>query len=491
MASVQEDLSVVLASNRGPVSFVRTKTGLHTKGAAGGASPALDAVARRLGDRAFWVAAAISDADREAIASGDARAVADELGYGFNLLDFDPEVYASYYNEVANRMLWFANHCLWDEVGLTAADLVADAWDHGYEPVNRAFADEIASHLEDASLVLFQDYHLATAPGHLRRIKPAALIAHFTHSSFCGPQGMEPLPEAVRTGVIEGMLGADLLGFHVGPWVEGFLKCCEQTDAVVDRAAGAVDHDGRRTWVRAYPIPIDAPDLLGRASAPTATDWAERFRKWAGDRVLIVRADRAEPSKNIVRGFEAFGQLLDRRPELEDRARFAACVYPSRQDLEEYRVYVERIRAAADAVTARHPGTIELYMNDDFDRTLGAYRVYDVLLVNPIMDGMNLVSKEGPALNEREGVLVLTPGAGSFAELGEHAVQVEDALDVAATADALGRAIDMDVVERARRAAALAKAARSSKPGDWIEDQINDLADIQAGRPPGSPPSVG
>ena len=492
MSSVQEDLSVVLASNRGPVSFVRTDSGLHTKGAAGGASPALDAVARRLGDKAFWVAAAISDADREAIASGEARTAADELGYGFRMLDFDPDVYGSYYNEVSNRMLWFANHCLWDEVGLTATDLVPGAWDHGYEPVNRAFADEIASHVEDASLVLFQDYHLATAPGHLRRIKPDVLIAHFTHSSFCGPEGMEPLPDVVRAGVIEGMLGADLLGFHVGPWVEGFFRCCEQAGATVHRMTGAVDHDGRRTWVRAYPIPIDAPDLIARASAPTATDWAERFRKWAGDRVLIVRGDRAEPSKNIVRGFEAFGMLLDRRPELEDRVRFAACVYPSRQDLEEYRIYVEQIRAAADAVTARHPGTIELYMNDDFDRTLGAYRVYDVLLVNPIMDGMNLVSKEGPALNEREGVLVLSHGAGSFVELGEHAIQVEDALDLSATADALARAIDMDRGERSRRAAALAVAARSSKPGDWIEAQINDLTDIQAGRPPASePPSVG
>jgi trehalose 6-phosphate synthase len=486
---MQEDLSVVLASNRGPVSFVKDEAGLRTKGAAGGASPALDAVARRLGDRAFWVAAAISDADREAVTSGAATRASAELGYGFKLLEFDPDVYRSYYNEVSNRMLWFANHCLWNEVGIGRDDLTPDAWDHGYEPVNRAFAAEVASHLTEGSLVLFQDYHLATAPGHLRALHPEVAIAHFTHSSFCGPEGMEPLPEKVRTGVLEGLLGADLLGFHVGPWVEGFFASCELAGASVDRGAGAVDHDGRRTWVRAYPIPIDAADLVARASGPSSTDWAGRFRRWAGDGVLIVRGDRAEPSKNIVRGFEAFGMLLDRRPDLEGRARFAACVYPSRQDLEEYRDYVARIRTAADDVNARHPNAIELYMSDDFDRTLGAYRVYDVLLVNPIMDGMNLVAKEGPVLNERDGALVLSRGAGSFAELGEYAIEVVDPLDVDATARALEIAIDMPTDERTRRAHALAGAARSSKPGDWIEAQIDDLSAIQAGKPPDSGPA--
>lgn len=486
---MQADLSVVLASNRGPVSFVTSEDGLRTKGAAGGASPALDAVARRLGERAYWVAAAISDADREAVATGAVDKVAGELGYGFRLLTFEPDVYNGYYNEVSNRMLWYANHCLWDEVGVGRRDLTPDAWNQAYQPVNKEFAHEVAEHITPGALILFQDYHLATAPGHLRALRPDALIAHFTHSSFCGRRGMEPLPEEIRTGVIEGLLGADLLGFHVGPWVEGFFGCCEDAGAEVDRRVGAVDHDGRRTWVRAYPIPIDAHDLESRAHSAHVSDWARRFRAWAGDRALIVRGDRAEPSKNIVRGFEAFGLLLDRRPELEDRVRFAACVYPSRQQVEEYRTYVERVRAAAEQVNSRHPGVIELYMNDDFDRSLGAYREYDVLLVNPLMDGMNLVAKEGPALNTRDGVLVLSEGAGSYAELGVHAIGIRDPLDVEATADALGAAIDLPDDERATRAQKLAAIARSSKPGDWIEAQIDDLAAIGRGEPPSSDPA--
>ena len=488
---MRSDISVVLASNRGPISFVETDDGYKTKGAAGGASPALDGVARRLGDKAYWVAAAISDADRGAVASGYAEQAAKELGYGFKYLTFDADVYDHYYNEVSNRMLWYANHCLWDEVGLTRDDLTPDAFIDGYEPVNRAFAEEVATHVSKGALVLLQDYHLATAPGHLRDLRPDALIAHFTHSSFCGPEGMEQLPDAIRVGVLRGLLGADLLGFHVGPWADGFLRCCEQAGGKVDRSIGAVDHDGRRTWVRAYPIPIDAHDLDERAGHPTVTDWAQRFRAWAGDRTLIVRGDRAEPSKNIVRGFEAFQLMLDRDPSLEDKVRFAACLYPSRQGLEEYRNYTERVKAAAAAVNARHPGVIELYMNDDFDRTLGAYREYDVLLVNPLMDGMNLVAKEGPALNQRDGVLVLSHGAGSFDELGEWAIGIEDPHNIEQTADALRAAIDIDPNERSKRATALAEVARGTKPGDWIEAQIEDLAEIgKSGKPISDPSDV-
>ena len=486
---MQEDLSVVLASNRGPVSFIRTEQGLTTKGAAGGASPALDAVARRLGSRASWIAAAISDADREAVSSGEAHRVAEEMGYDLRLLSFDPEVYSGYYNDISNRMLWFANHCLWDEIGIRGEDLAPSAWDLAYEPVNHAFAEAAADHLQRGALVLFQDYHLSTAPRHLRRLRPDAPISHFTHSSFCGPEGFEPLPAEIMRGVITGMLGADLVGLHVSPWVDGFLRCCERIGARVDRPGGVVEYEGRRTWVRAYPIPVDTRDLKERAHAEHASDWARRFRAWAGDGVLIVRGDRAEPSKNIVRGFEAFGALLDARTDVEGRVRFAACIYPSRQGLEEYRSYVERIMAAAERVNERHPGVIELYMNDDFDRTLGAYRVYDVLLVNPIMDGMNLVAKEGAVLNERDGVLVLSKGAGSHAELGDGALVVEDPLDVRETAMALGHAIDMSADERATRAASLREKASASRPTDWIEDQINDLIEVRDGREPLTPPS--
>ena len=489
---MQDDISVVLASNRGPVSFVETNEGFETKDAAGGASPALHAVAKRLHDRAIWITAAVSDTDRRAVAAGAGDALGERVGYSIYFLDIDPETYHRYYNEVSNRMLWFANHCLWDEIELDRfGEHELAAWNDGYEPVNRTFADAVAEASEPDALVLFQDYHLATAPGYLRARRPNQPIMHFTHSSFCGPVCLDRLPRPIPRAVIHGMLGADLVGFHVPPWASGFYDCCEAAGANVDRAAGIVEHDGRRTWVRTYPIPIDPSSLVERAHGPAADSWAKRFRDWAGEGRLIVRGDRAEPSKNIVRGFRAFERLLERRSDLVGTVRFGACLYPSRQDMPEYQAYTAEIERTVGSVNERFPESVELFMADDFDRTLGAYREYDVLLVNSIMDGMNLVSKEGPALNDRDGVLVLSRGAGSYTELGAHAVAIDDATDLDATATALERALDMSPQERATRAAELKAKVSAIKPDDWIGAQIDDLAAIASdGEPVSGPPDL-
>ena len=479
MSRALDDLNVVLVSNRGPISFVPSGKDFDIKRGAGGLAGALDPVARELGERAVWIASATSDSDREALRAGAGEGLQEQLGYAVYLLEFEPSIYSRYYDVVSNRMLWFAAHCLWDELGIKEfGEDELRAWTDAYEPVNARFAQAVLEIARPDSLVLFQDYHLSTAPANLRRARPDQTIFHFTHSSFCGPDGLERIPHPIPRTVIEGMLGADLLGFHVPSWCEGFMLCCERIGAHVDRDAGVVDHDGQRTWVRPYPIPIDANELRGRAGADSARRWAEQIQT-AGDGPLVVRADRTEPSKNIIRGFEAFGVVLDRRRDLGN-ARFVACLYPSRQSMPEYQRYAEEIEKVVAAINHRHPGAIDLYMKDDFDRTLGALLVYDVLVVNPIMDGMNLVSKEGPSVNERNGVVMLSKGAGSFMELGENAVQIDDALDVDATASALERALDMPQDERRRRALALRHVVEATKPADWIEAQIEDLAAIQA-----------
>jgi trehalose 6-phosphate synthase len=491
---MQNGLKVALVSNRGPVSFIKTEAGFDKKRGAGGLAGALDPVARRLGGAARWISAATSDADREALQAGEADSLEELLGYPVHMLEVEPSMYQRYYDVVSNRMLWFANHCLWDELDIREFGKdELEAWDEAYEPVNRLFARAAADYADPDSLVLFQDYHLATAPSYLRNLHPDQTIFHFTHSSFCGPEGLERLPRPLPQRVIEGMLGADLVGFHVPDWANAFLACCEKVGAKIDHAQGIVEHKGRRSWVRAYPIPIDPAGLRKRAQRDKSATWKRRFlaaaREHAGDEpILIVRADRTEPSKNIIRGFEAFGLLLDRRPDLAQRARFIACLYPSRQSMPEYRRYTKGIKKVVAEVLERHPGSIDLYLKDDFDRTLAALRIYDVLLVNPIMDGMNLVSKEGPVLNEVDGVLVLTRGAGSFDELGKHAVEVDDALNVEATAAAIERAIELGPEERASRARSLREAAEERKPGDWIDAQLADLVEIQGGRPPLTPP---
>jgi trehalose 6-phosphate synthase len=378
--------------------------------------------------------------------------------------------------------------CLWDE--LDVKDFGAeecDAFEGAYQPVNKRFADAIQEVADPRSLVLIQDYHLTTAPRFLRLARPDQVISHFTHSSFCGPEGLERIPSPIPRLVIEGMLGADLIGLHVKPWVDGFLECCVRIGAEVDWDAGLVRHNGSRSWVREYPIPTDVEGVRERAAEEAARHWAEHFEQ-STPGPLVARADRAEPSKNIVRGFEAFEAVLDRREELRGRMRFVACLYPSRQSMPEYRRYSDEIETTVERINKRYPDSIELFMEDDYDRTIGALAVYDVLVVNPIMDGMNLVSKEGPTVNQRSGVLVLSRGAGSFEELGELAVQIEDSLDVSSTVAALEQALDLPTSEREEQAAKLRARVSGSKPEDWISAQLRDLQAIQDGKEPVTPP---
>jgi trehalose 6-phosphate synthase len=481
---------IVLVSNRGPVSFVETERGFETKRGAGGMAGALDPVARSLGDHAVWIAAATSGDDRAALEAGEVERLREELGYPMRMLDIDPGVYDRYYNVVSNRMLWFANHCLWDELGIAGfGDEELAAWTDAYEPVNRMFAETVADVAAGGSLVLFQDYHLARAPAHLRAMGGNHTVSHFTHSSFCNMEGLGRLPDPLPKEIIEGMLCADLIGFHVPQWAAAFYECCEAVGGRVDRDRGTVDNKGRRSWVRTYPIAIDPTGLRERVAGEVARTWARSFTGL--ELKLLVRADRAEPSKNVVRGFGAWGLLLDRRPDLRDSARFVACLYPSRESMEEYRRYVEQIEATVAEVNLKYPGSIDFYLRDDYDRTLGALMSYDALLVNSIMDGMNLVAKEGPVVNERAGALILSRGAGSHDELGDLAVEIGDPYDVEATADAIEAALDMPLAERERRARTLNERIEARALGEWIDAQLDDLSEISEGRPPETAPPGG
>lgn len=272
-----EEPNIVLVSNRGPVSFTGDRSeGFGIKRGAGGLAGALDWVVSDLGDRAVWIAAANSPTDRVAMQAGETPGLRALLGYPVVLLDIEPYTYHRYYNDVSNRLLWFANHCLWDELAVSDFDDgTVDAWMDAYEPVNARFAEAVAEAADDEAVVLFQDYHLSTAPGHLRRLGDGHTILHFTHSSFSGPECLDKLPDPIPQKMIEGMLGADLLGFHVPRWTQGFLRCCEAIGANVDRERGAVEHAGRRSWVRSYPIPIDVEDLNRRAGKQSARHWAD------------------------------------------------------------------------------------------------------------------------------------------------------------------------------------------------------------------------
>ncbi len=471
----------IIASNRGPIAFVRNDDGeIVAKRGGGGLVTALTGALAVAGG--LWIASAMSEEDRKQAENGRLEVAAGDDNYVLRYLRFEPETYDRYYNGISNRVLWFVHHCLWDLPRQpTFDDETARDWE-AYREVNQAFAaalDEEGSNDDQDPAFLVQDYHLALVPAHLRTRRPGARIAHFSHIPFAGPSYVRVLPTAMREELLAGMLGADVVGFHSRLWANNFLLCCRDLpDAKVDLRRGRVRWDGRGVQVKVYPITVDAAAMQEQAASPEAVKAGRRVARWQGDAKLIVRVDRTELSKNILRGFVAFELFLQRHPEWRRRVKFLVQLNPSRKDLPEYRSYIrECVRTAErinDEVGEEDWQPIEISLKDDFPLALGAYSRYDVLLVNPVFDGMNLVAKEGPLLNQNKGVLILSENAGAHDELGRYALSINP-FDVSATADAIHQALEMPAAERTKRSKALRNAVLKMSLERWVGDQLRDL----------------
>lgn len=484
---------LVVAANRGPVSFHDDPSGepVVTRGP-GGLVTVLTEVLRH--HPGTWVAAALSDAERRLAAESRAVEVAlDGEEYRVRYVAPSPEAYHKYYNIVANPMLWFIQHYLWDlgrHPDIRANEL--DAWHNGYVVVNELFAkaviDEVlrgrtgrrgpAGDGSDA-LVLLHDYQLYCVAPDVRAACPGAFLHQFVHIPWPQSDYWRVLPTHVREAVFRGLLGNDIVAFHTHHYVRNFLHCCaDLLDAEVDEARGVVRWDGREVWVRAYPVSIDPASLRAAADSRRAHA-AELELRSRRREFLLLRVDRLDLSKNIIRGFGALDRFLELHPEFKERLTFLALLQPSREDVEEYVTYRERVERIVADVNTRHGTTdwmpIDLRIQDDFPVTLAAYAQYDVLLVNAIADGMNLVAKEGPILNRHDGVLVLSEYAGAFEELGAFALSVNP-FDIEGQAEALHRALTMSGEERADRAGMLRRVVEENSVEKWVQAQFADIA---------------
>ncbi|HLM34098.1 MAG TPA: trehalose-6-phosphate synthase, partial [Gaiellaceae bacterium] len=238
----------------------------------------------------------------------------------------------------------------------------------------------------------------------------------------------------------------------------------------------------RVTRVRCAPISVDVREFKELAGseevlAAEAEIIAER------PEFLVVRVDRTDPSKNVVRGFRAFDLYLDAHPEMHGRVGMLALLDPSRQDIPEYAEYLGAIQRSARAVNDRfqRPGwkPLDLQIQDDFPQAVAAYKQFDVLLVNAIFDGMNLVAKEAPLVNVRDGVVILSENAGAHEELAAWAVSINP-FDVAGQAEAIHAAITMTESERVARIEAIRDWVGVHDISKWIETQLTDLDEAVA-----------
>ncbi|MCB1011883.1 MAG: trehalose-6-phosphate synthase [Microthrixaceae bacterium] len=452
-----DDRPVVIVSNRGPLSFTTVDGSPVAKRGSGGLvsglAPLLDS------GRASWTAAALSDADRSAI---DDDGLARGAGLEVRLIDIDTHTMRRYYDDISNSTLWFVHHGLYDRVRAPAYDQGWwDAWE-AYREVNNRFAESIAEHAPGGARVLVQDYHLSLVARRARLERDDLSFVHFHHTPFAGPEDFSALPPSVRKELLEGLSSHDACGFHTSNWETNYRL----TSSRFGVAAG-------RTFIGTLNSDLD--DLRTVAAGEACRTALDALEEVVGDRTLIARVDRMELSKNIVRGFAGYDRLLERRPDLRGRVVFAATCYPSRLGVEDYRRYHDEVIDSVALVNERWGEAdwqpIHLFTDDDFPRSVALMRRYDVLLVNPIRDGLNLVAKEGPALNEHDGSLVLSTEAGAYSELNE-ACDGLFPFDIEATADALEAAIDRDPQQRAFTARNLEALATARTPADWLADQL-------------------
>jgi trehalose 6-phosphate synthase len=483
---------LLVVSNRGPVSYDRSPLGdrVARRGGGGLVTALRSLVAHH---DVTWIASAMTDEDR-VVAEEHGGAAVEETArdgspYRVRLVAHDPTAYDRFYNVAANPTLWFLQHYMWGLPYAPDLDLgLHNAWYSGYLPVNEAFAEATIAELErdPGATVFFHDYHLYLAPKLVRARRPDVVSTHFIHIPWPESDYWHVLPSHLRRDIHEGLLANDIVGFHTERWRNNFLHSCEELlGADVDHEAATVVHDGRYTLVTSHPIGIDPLEFDELKDDARVLD-EERAIAEGRPELLVVRVDRTDPSKNVVRGFRAFALFLDMHPDMHGRVTLLTLLDPSRQDIPEYSEYLAAIQRESRAVNDRfqHEGwlPIDLRIADNFAQSVAAYKQYDALLVNPVFDGLNLVSKEAPLVNGRDGVLILSENAGSHEELGEWALTVNP-FDVYGQAQAIYTALTMPPEERGERIAALRAHVRSNDLAAWIAAQLDDLDRVSSGVP--------
>ncbi|MGZ5335420.1 MAG: alpha,alpha-trehalose-phosphate synthase (UDP-forming) [Solirubrobacterales bacterium] len=479
------DRPLVLVSNRGPVTYQEDGS---VKRGTGGLVTALTGLASHRD--AIWIASAMTDADVEVSREHGDHSFAVDAPHGgefsVRFVESDSVAYDAFYSVIANPMLWFIQHYLWDQSN--APDIrreEVDAFEHGYNAVNADLARAVLEEIKDDEepVVMVHDYHFYTLPGMIRRERPDVFLHHFIHIPWTQSDSWRVLPNRIREELFHGLLANDIIGFHTQAYCNNFLQCCRDLMGLeVDFDRGHVRCvDRRDVWVRTYPLPIDY-------ASTQAISQRDRVREFEAELLqrkrehLILRVDRADLSKNVLRGFTAFDIFLEQHPEFREKVTFIAHLQPSRLDVPEYAEYMERIEALVAVVNHRHGTTdwmpIDLRIYENFPEAVARYKHFDLLMVNSLFDGMNLVAKEAPSVNTRDGVVMLSENTGAHEELGECTLSVNP-FDIQEQADTMYRALTMDPEEKRLRAERLRQVISERDPGSWVDEQ---LADIRAKR---------
>jgi trehalose 6-phosphate synthase len=484
-----QNRQLIIASNHGPVTFHTDEHGeiQPQRSSGGGLVTALSGIAQDID--ACWIASALSEEDKDwhggEVPIGDA-------GGSIRVEFVTPEeaAYNGYYKVIANPLLWFLQHSMWDIFRSPTIDRTTwQNWQNGYLVVNRLFAEAITKQITAdprAALVMLQDYHLYLAPYYIRRVlHPRAkyTLMHFIHIPWPGAEDWGFLPPRMRQAILEGLCAVNLLGFQTREDGLNFIRTCESylPNSHVNFKHGRVWYRNHTTYVRDFPISIDVRELKRLAEGEEVASQHNTLLEQYGGRSLILRIDRIEPSKNIVRGFQAFDELLELHPEYRGIVQFLALLVPSRMEVEEYQNYLNELMGAAGQVNAKYGDSawepVRVVVGENYPRAIAALQLYDVLLVNSIADGMNLVAKEGPVVNQQQGVLILSEHTGAQQQLASGALVIPP-LDISATANAMHQALTMPFEERKIKAERLRNLIEKEDIVDWLYKQLEAVVEL-------------
>jgi trehalose 6-phosphate synthase len=485
---ILQNRSLIIASNRGPISFQKDEQGqMESKRGGGGLVTALTGLANLT--EAHWIACANTDEDRQ-WQRGPVSLDGSSNTVDVQFLAPQAAAYEGYYNGIANSLLWFLQHSMLDISRNPTIDRKTwQDWKDGYVAVNNLFAQRIAEQVRASrrpSLVMLQDYHLYLVPRLLRSLLPPRMdytLMHFVHIPWPGSEDWGMLPPKMRLAILDGLLAADLVGFQTREDGLNFLRTCESflPRAYVKFKYGRVWYRNHMTHVRDFPISIDVDSLRELADSAEVGAHRHSLLEEHTAQQLIVRVDRIDPSKNIVRGFRAFGELLEMHPEHLEKVQFLALLVPSRLNVELYQQYLAELMAAAGEVNVKYGNSewepIRILTGENYPRAVAALELYNVLVVNSLADGMNLVAKEGPLVNRREGVLILSERTGAFQQLEAGALMVPP-LDIYATAEAMHQGLTMPEAERKEKAALLRSLVEGEDIVDWLCLQLEAIAHL-------------
>ena len=479
-----EDKEIIVASNRGPVLFKKDQNGKIEliKGKGGIVGSMIPFLERTHGT---WFSSAIGECDDYINNKYDFKVPIplEDPEYYLQFVKTDEDVFNDFNGKFANPLLWFIHHSMWYSPYTPCADdELHKAWD-SYKFVNSKFAEAIGNTVSTSDktpIVMLQDYHIYLTPELIRKQHPDVLMSQFVHIPFPPPEMFQQLPNHMQIEILEGMLTNDVLGFHIPRYMNNFLRTLKfiLPEVSVDEIRGDILYKGHICRVRTYPISVDIKTLQNHAQTQDVRNKDNEVDEMVGDCKLIYRTDRADLSKNIIRGFQAYDMFLEKHPEWIGKVKFVATLMPTRQDIKVYREYTDNIKKIVKKINKKYSTAdwepIKYMCKGDFDLVIALLKRYDVLMVNPILDGMNIVAKEGSIVNENNGVLVLSTGAGCYEELKDGAICINP-YDLRQTAESLNTALLMDGITKAQLIEEARAAISRNDLNKWVSDQLKDI----------------